>query len=294
MNMKERTIKKRYFILALIGLVIAVVLAVKFYVDYHHASNNEALTRQDVAELRLQLDSISQKSYADELFIKGHHDSALVAYEKIPNMSASSELLKNRRTIKAQMYDYQQNLLQQAREAAELLDLSKNLTELEVLALKSKHENMSDSLQVALGNRIETLETDLLVKEEESAKAPRIGKLSFKNKNGTEVSYFGEIVNGRANGQGIGTHQTGSVYDGQWQNNLKHGKGIYKWKQGEVYEGGFVNDKREGQGTYLWTNGNKYVGSWRNDRRDGYGTLYDNENKVLLEGTWKNDELVKK
>ncbi len=55
----------------------------------------------------------------------------------------------------------------------------------------------------------------------------------------------------------------GSTYTGEWQDSLRHGTG-----------------------TYVWANGHKYIGQWKNGVREGRGIKYDNESKVLQDGTW--------
>ncbi len=55
--------------------------------------------------------------------------------------------------------------------------------------------------------------------------------------------YVGEVMNGKANGQGTYTAK----------------------KTGTIYAGQFVNDTFSGQGTMIWKNGDKFVGAWQND-----------------------------
>lgn len=56
-------------------------------------------------------------------------------------------------------------------------------------------------------------------------------------------TYVGEVLNGKANGQG--TYKSS--------------------KSGTTYTGQFVNDSFNGIGTMAWTNGSKFVGTWKND-----------------------------
>ncbi len=55
--------------------------------------------------------------------------------------------------------------------------------------------------------------------------------------------YIGEVLNGKAHGQGTYTAA----------------------KTGNVYSGQFANDTFSGQGTMLWPNGDRFVGTWKND-----------------------------
>lgn len=278
----------------LIALFVAVAFAVKFYMDYENAIVNRSATQEDVEVLQAKIDSIAQKSYADELFINGSYDSAMIAYQNIPNIGFNDDLIVNRETVKKQMEAYQESLLEQVKKTADELDFSRIVSEIQSLAMKSRYDRVRDSLQNVLGDRIETLEREITSRDAKDAQQDAtLGRLVFKNQRGTEINYFGEIRDGKAHGQGIGIHKTGSVYDGEWQNNRKHGKGTYKWPEGEIYEGDFVNDTRDGEGNYYWPNGNRYMGAWKNDRRTGYGELYDSDNTILLRGIWKDDELVK-
>lgn len=242
-------------------------------------------------ETKILLDSVSQKSKADELFINEEFEEAWLAYAAIPNTDGKDLIesrkaeLRERRAVRASLRENANLLEASAEERAQLMDIRLSAAEIHF-------QYQLDSIQRKLDSRINELQNQLNQKETELANTPELGRLEFYNARGTKVNYFGEVENGKANGQGIGMYATGSVYDGSWKNNKKHGEGTYKWDEGEVYEGQFVEDKREGEGTYYWTNGDRYTGSWKSDRRNGVGTLYDNENQVVLEGTWKNDEFV--
>lgn len=119
--------------------------------------------------------------------------------------------------------------------------------------------------------------------------------LEFVSSKGRTVFYYGQSVNERANGKGVGIFwESGSLYKGEWKDNLRHGRGIFQWKDGELYEGEFRNDRREGYGIYRWKNGEYYEGQWLNDMRHGNGTLYDKNNKVKFQGLWDKDKPVRK
>ncbi|MFT2008579.1 hypothetical protein ACMA1I_07885 [Pontibacter sp. 13R65] len=254
---------------------------------------NIAQTQVVVESLKSRLDSVILKSTADELFINGQYDSAMAVYKAIPNGAYSAQFVNERKKIIEQMAEFRQSLRNKAEQAEKKAEISEDMLGLKLTSLELQHESTSDSLQTVLSNRIEALENQLKRKDQELAAIPRIERLTFYNANGTKINYFGEVRNGKANGQGIGSHATGSVYDGEWKNNKKHGKGTYKWVEGEIYEGDFVDEKREGEGTYYWPNGDKYVGGWANDARNGQGTLYDKEGKIIVQGEWRNDEVAK-
>ena len=129
---------------------------------------------------------------------------------------------------------------------------------------------------------------------EEQLKEKSSGEyLVFKTTKGVEVHYVGHVVDGKANGKGIGLLSTGSRYEGNWKNNLRHGEGAFYWPDSQVYIGNYKNDLRSGFGIYHWPNGDKFEGEWKEDERNGPGAFYDKDGKIIAKGTWKKDELIK-
>ncbi|WP_187269983.1 MORN repeat-containing protein [Pontibacter qinzhouensis] len=293
MNSKKQFSRILFFAILLVISLVSVGFSFKYFRAYKSANATNTYNQEMVDNLKTRLDSVVQKSKADELFINGHYDSAMAAYQAIPNGAYSAQFVTERKKIIEQMAEFRQSLKTQTEQAQKKAEFSQDMLGLKITSLELQHESAADSLQTVLTNRIEALENQLKKKDQELAAVPRIERLTFHNANGTKINYFGEVRNGRANGQGIGSHATGSVYDGEWKNNKKHGKGTYKWVEGEVYEGDFVEEKREGKGTYYWPNGDKYVGDWANDARNGKGVLYDKEGKIIVQGEWKNDEVAK-
>ncbi len=76
------------------------------------------------------------------------------------------------------------------------------------------------------------------------------------------ISYEGEWLNGRREGNGIQIWADGSRYVGEWRNNKACGRGTLYHADGDVYEGEWLNDKASGFGTYTHGNGAQYVGEW--------------------------------
>ena len=76
--------------------------------------------------------------------------------------------------------------------------------------------------------------------------------------------YTGEVMDGRAHGQGTWTHPDGHKYVGEWRDGKRHGDGT------------FVLGKTKGLATYTWIGGDwegaKYVGEWREGKMHGRGT----------------------
>jgi len=116
--------------------------------------------------------------------------------------------------------------------------------------------------------------------------------LRFKGENNAEISYVGEIRDGKANGIGYGVWSTGSNYEGEWRDNKRHGPGKHRYPDGARYEGMYVNDLREGDGTYFYKNGQKWIGPWKDNLRHGTGILYEANGKVRVKGVWDKDRLV--
>ncbi len=183
-----------------------------------------------------------------------------------------------------------------------MIALKRNLM-LSNIALNRNKENIStqkgsiDSLEqklittVLYANQQQLLNTQL--KEEIEQVKASYGKLTFKTEDGKEVLYYGEIVEGKAGGYGIGIFDGKSIYEGEWKNGVRHGIGKYKWKNEDTYEGQYVKGKRQGFGKYTFATGERYEGEWENDLRNGKGKLYDKEGKVLIEGKWIADKYDK-
>lgn len=109
---------------------------------------------------------------------------------------------------------------------------------------------------------------------------------------GNNIYYIGDIVDGKAQGQGKGVFDNGIVYEGLWSNNQRDGKGLQKWPDGSIYDGYFSNNKRTGKGTFTTKSNEKYIGEWLNDKRHGEGTLYDRKGKIKYKGEWKSDIFI--
>lgn len=158
--------------------------------------------------------------------------------------------------------------------------------------LETTLREQEDKAKQALGavkSGLERQEAKLAKAQRELALKEKVKVISFAGQKGATVHYLGEVIDGQANGGGIGIWTTGSVYRGEWRNNLRHGKGSFQWKDGERYEGNYVDGKREGEGTYYWPSGERYEGQWVADQRTGQGTLFDLDGNVRYKGEWLND-----
>jgi hypothetical protein len=102
--------------------------------------------------------------------------------------------------------------------------------------------------------------------------------------------YFGEVVNGKREGQGeYYSANDKSSYKGCWKAGLKQGKGTLTFSNGSAYEGEFENGLREGQGKMKYPSGNEYEGSWKKDKKEGQGTMHWISAFEKYEGMWSND-----
>ncbi len=122
----------------------------------------------------------------------------------------------------------------------------------------------------------------------------KYARLEFKGSAGLSIRYFGETLDGKAHGFGMGVVSNKGVYEGEWADNKRHGEGIYTWANGDRYEGQFAKGQKEGVGIYYFSSGERYEGAWKNDLREGSGRMYDKAGKILLNGEWKADKLVDK
>ena len=83
-----------------------------------------------------------------------------------------------------------------------------------------------------------------------------------------ETTYEGRFYEGKFDGKGRISNEKG-VYDGFFKNGNKNGSGSFKWKNGAFFEGEYLNDKKNGAGKMFNPNGH-----------------------LIIEGIWKNDQLV--
>ena len=100
-------------------------------------------------------------------------------------------------------------------------------------------------------------------------------------------TYTGEVVDGRAHGQGTWTHPEGYKYAGQFKDDKFHGQGTLTLSDGNKYVGQFKDDSLHGQGALTAADGNKYVGEFKDNKMHGQGT-YTWPNGDRYVGEWKD------
>lgn len=67
--------------------------------------------------------------------------------------------------------------------------------------------------------------------------------------NGGKISYTGQVMNHRLNGQGTLTYDNGDTYAGEFKNGTFEGQGTYTSHEGWTYTGEFKSGQADGQGT---------------------------------------------
>ncbi|MBA3900112.1 MAG: hypothetical protein H0X62_07870 [Bacteroidetes bacterium] len=279
-------------ILIIAALLLVIGLSFFFYLEKTKYHKNLTLNQAELDLYKEKADFLEQKSFADELFIAGALDSSMAEYHKLFSEADEIGFFKKRSELKHQIEEEQKEAKRKELERKSEFSQLQRTLEIQLFLTEEKHKLINDSLSNNLKKQIAELSEQVEQKEAELKEIPAMQKLNFTNSKGSKIKYFGEVLNGKAFGQGVGIWNTGSVYEGEWKDNLRHGKGKYEWPDGERYEGEYVNGQRTGQGTYYWKNGDKYEGYWKEDRRNGFGVVYDEEGKVKFKGEWKNDELI--
>lgn len=101
--------------------------------------------------------------------------------------------------------------------------------------------------------------------------------------------YLGNLVIGKADGEGTLFFTNGVWYKGSWKNNMFYGKGYLRFPTGEYYEGEFAEHMMQGNGVFKWPTGEKYVGGFLYNQRDGQGK-FTWSNGTYYEGGFKENE----
>ena len=84
--------------------------------------------------------------------------------------------------------------------------------------------------------------------------------------------YFGQVIDGKPNGQGTFAWASGGRYVGEFKNGLRNGQGTLTFREGSSYVGEFKDDKYNGQGTLTLKDISRYVGGWKDGKKNGQGT----------------------
>lgn len=123
------------------------------------------------------------------------------------------------------------------------------------------------------------------------------------------ITYRGQMKNGKREGAGVLYQGDSIVYSGQWRHGQRHGKGwaidtfgrridavwvadtivngIRKDASG-TYQGEFDRHlMAQGHGAFRDNQGTYYEGQWQNDKRSGFG--FSSQHRFFRVGEWKQD-----
>ncbi|MEK5357884.1 hypothetical protein [Paenibacillus sp. FSL L8-0709] len=109
-----------------------------------------------------------------------------------------------------------------------------------------------------------------------------------------EISYYGEVLNGKPNGQGTMKWGAYKSYLGSWKNGKRSGYGkfvIIDYSQAEKDFDGRMDNVRT----------TTYIGQWNEDMKNGEGILTDkvnafhsgNQDDLIQKGQFKNNVFIK-
>ena len=102
--------------------------------------------------------------------------------------------------------------------------------------------------------------------------------------------YIGEFADSKANGYGILTTSSKTIFEGYWLNDSQFKEGTEKWVDGSVYQGNYINGIKKGIGIYKWPDGSIYQGEWENDEIHGWGIYKFNDGRIY-KGRWRNNQM---
>jgi len=274
----------------ILGTISALLLVTTGWLLY---ANNQI--KGELKKQQLSYNYLSSKAEADELFMRGDYEEALIRYSVIDSLYNDS--LVNKRaaltvtTDESSMAEQVFSLQRQLERATNILNTYENqekgsdLTNPELEELRNNETKLLNEI-FALNEKLNQ------VQNENKNNTEKKGVVKFTGSRNGTITYFGTLLNGNANGDGFGYWSTGSSYEGNWKDNMRHGKGTFLWADGEKYTGDYVNDQREGYGIYIAKAG-RYEGYWQNDMRHGEGKLYEPNGKLKVHGVWEKDKLIK-
>lgn len=291
----KKNIRPTQIIIA--GLSLAVILLIIVVISLN---NNLSTTQKTLMRKADTLAFYKARELAFDQLLAKDFESALRLFEKsdsmlFPSVSANkikdfvTEYLKEKDNFDSVF----NQIISEQQVNAQLREQVLKQNELRAL-LQYYQDSLNQELTQTENIIIKLTDQIIRLKKDLEKAQNSFGRLTFVNANGKTVNYFGEIVDGKANGFGMATFENKGFYEGSWLDNKRHGKGKYKWSNNDVFEGEFVHDKKEGFGIYYFSTGEKYEGNWHNDLRDGYGKLTNQEGSVVAEGQWKQDKFIKK
>jgi hypothetical protein len=247
-------------------------------------------TRINSSELAYRLAMAENRVEAFALYFSGNVEGASDALSKSDSLTgeAYSRMISG---FEARLADENRRYLRLVQLKEAIIDGLRNEARITSEIWEAGRSALMDSLLI-LSEELEVihsiLDSEIALREDERRLH---GYLTFKSPKGKVVKYVGKVVNGKADGFGIGMWETGSVYEGYWSENKRSGLGTFRWADGEKYEGNYLDDQRSGWGVYHWKDGERYEGYWFDDRRNGRGTVLATDGTPKMQGDWLDDNL---
>jgi hypothetical protein len=219
----------------LLPSLLVLVLAVATGVSATAATS----ARRDAQQATQRADLLRQWIDADEAFIDGDRERALIIYAGLAEATGDSSLLRQRAVFDSSERTDGDTPASRSRDYARL---AARLARTE--ALLGEVREQEESADPALAETVAALERTVnrqlaeidRLRGELERRRP-LALLRFAAPKGGEVVYVGDTQEGRAHGTGYGVWNTGSSYEGEWEDNRRHGRGRFRWKDGETYDG---------------------------------------------------------
>jgi hypothetical protein len=245
-----------------------------------------------LSETESKLEKLALRTEADNNFIAGNYDEAMMLYSRLDSLTGDS--LRQMRSRQIPEGD-------SAGISGQLRQLTAKLRQTMALLEQYRQSGPKTPKDTATihapppltdNQALAELQEKLAAAQQEIHRLKNKGVIRFTSSKNGKVTYFGDLENNMANGEGFGYWITGSTYEGTWKNNKRHGKGVFVWADGEKYEGDYQEDQRHGYGIYTSKSG-RYEGYWAHDMRHGEGRLYEPNGKLKVHGIWEKDKLIK-
>ncbi|CAD8125882.1 unnamed protein product [Paramecium sonneborni] len=100
------------------------------------------------------------------------------------------------------------------------------------------------------------------------------------------AAFYGTLIDGLRQGQGILIKSTLQLYEGSFMRDKKDGIGFELLKQNQFYYGTYLNGLPHGEGVF-WSKNQKYIGQWHQGKKHGIGWYQGSHNDYYL-GQWEN------
>lgn len=90
------------------------------------------------------------------------------------------------------------------------------------------------------------------------------GVAKWSASDGATVTFEGNFVQGKLQGNGKMTASGGDRYEGEYKDGKREGSGVYTSANGDRFNGQYKDNQRNGQGILTLATGSVSVGEWRN------------------------------